>query len=143
MTRSLGSRGRGTKAADLAETQGEHTNTVGVKVSNKVDQLLGFRLDNALESPVHSTTNARVVDDSTVVGEVHMPLTQLVSEDMAVKKNWCIRYSRGWQIAGYGVCQWGHIQTLKRTSTPHARCTLAKRFTLNAEQFTRNAAHLV
>lgn len=42
MTRSLGSRGRETKAADLAETQGEHTNTVGVKVSKKVDQLLGL-----------------------------------------------------------------------------------------------------
>lgn len=30
------------------------------------------------------------------------------------------------------------VQNLKRTTTPHARYTLTKRFTRNAEQFTRN-----
>lgn len=34
--------GLGTKAADLAGTKGEHTNTVEGQVSSKIDQLLGF-----------------------------------------------------------------------------------------------------
>lgn len=32
------------------------------------------------------------------------------------------------------------VQNLKRTTTPHARYTLSKRFIRKAERFTRNAA---
>lgn len=41
-TSSMGVGGKGTKAADLAGTQGEHTNTVVNKVSNRINQLLGL-----------------------------------------------------------------------------------------------------
>lgn len=34
-----------------------------------------------------------------------------------------------------------NIQTLKRATTPHARCMLATRFTRNAEWFTQNGLY--
>lgn len=69
--------GKGTRAAALAGTQGEHTNAVGDQVFNRIHQVLG--LITLFGLPVYSTIHARVVNDSTVIGEVGMALIQGVS----------------------------------------------------------------
>lgn len=74
---------------------------------NRIYQVLG--LITLFRLPVYSTIHARIVNDSTVIGEVDMALIQGVSGDWATEKNGCVRYSRVWQIMGYGVCPWGHI----------------------------------
>lgn len=52
---------------------------------NKIDQLLD--LITRLRQPVYSTLHARVVNDSTMVGEVDMSNTEGVSGDRATEKN--------------------------------------------------------
>lgn len=78
--------GKGTRAADLAGTQGEQTNAVGDKVFNRIDQVLGLR--TLFRLPVYSTIHARVVNDSTVIGEVDMALIHGVNGDRATEKKW-------------------------------------------------------